>query len=111
MHVSDFMFPSEFSKGKAYKKTRGEPPKSDKVACVFGTFLIIFGWEAHPETPRNRAFQTKVDSGLILMDFSALLGRPRGIPGVPFSALARPGAAREEKKMHKIRLQRHLACI
>ena len=35
---------------------------------------------------------------MILMDFEVLFGRPRGRPGAPFSDLARPEAAKAEKK-------------
>ena len=42
-----------------------------------------------------------MDSGVILMDFEMLFGRPRGFPGAPFSDLARPEAARAEKKWTK----------
>ena len=65
----------------------------------------------HPGTPSNRAFETKVDSGVISMDFEVLFGRPRVRPGAPFSDLARPEAARAEKKMHKTWFQRHYGCM
>ena len=35
---------------------------------------------------------------MILMDFEVLFGGARGLPGPPFSDLARPEAARAEKK-------------
>ena len=38
---------------------------------------------------------------MISMDFEVLFGRPRGPPGSPFSDLARPEAARAEKKWTK----------
>ena len=38
---------------------------------------------------------------MISMDFEVLFGRPRGLPGAPFSDLARPEAARAEKKLTK----------
>ena len=52
-----------------------------------------------------------MDSGVILMDFEVLFGGPRGLPGAPFSDLARPEAARAEKKMDKTWFQRHYGCM
>ena len=48
-----------------------------------------------------------MDSGVIFIDFRIFFGRPRGPPGAPFSALARPEAVREAKQMHKIWFQVH----
>ena len=36
---------------------------------------------------------------MILIDFEVLFGRPRGLPGAPFSDLAHPEAARAENKI------------
>ena len=49
----------------------------------------------------KQSIADQMDSGVILMDFEVLFGRPRGPPGAPFSDLARPEAAKAEKKMDK----------
>ena len=46
-----------------------------------------------------------MDSAVTSIDFDALFGRPRGLPGILFSDLARPEVAAEEKNMKNVVLE------